>query len=111
MTITVDPGVAALPARLANLRIGNGLALGAETRHGVVDVSATAAAMGLDAPRDMDDLLRGRGVAAVRMVLDAADRDRSGITLVPPAELRFAPLVTRPEKIICVGFNYREHAK
>jgi len=25
--------------------------------------------------------------------------------------VKFAPLVTRPEKIICVGFNYRKHAE
>jgi 2-keto-4-pentenoate hydratase/2-oxohepta-3-ene-1,7-dioic acid hydratase in catechol pathway len=26
-------------------------------------------------------------------------------------EVQFAPVVTRPEKIICVGFNYKEHAE
>ena len=31
--------------------------------------------------------------------------------MIPLAEIRFAPVVTRPDKIICIGFNYREHAE
>ena len=34
----------------------------------------------------------------------------SGDTL-PLADVRFAPLVPRPEKIFCIGLNYRSHAQ
>ena len=102
--------VSALDARLANLRVGSGLALGAEIEGGIVDITRTAAALGLSAPQDMDDLLQNRRAAEVRAVLEAVGRDRSSATVIPAAEAAFAPLVTRPEKIMCIGFNYREHA-
>jgi acylpyruvate hydrolase len=52
--------------------------------------------------------------------LDAADvgemlagggegRPREGAPPVPVAEADFAPVVTRPSKVICVGLNYRSH--
>ena len=58
----------------------------------------------------------------VLVPLDAADvgemlagssqgtaRERAGAPAVPAAEADFAPVVTRPGKIICVGLNYRAH--
>ena len=58
----------------------------------------------------MDDLLQNGLGAQVRAVRDAAATHPEAAVIVPAAEVQFAPLVTRPEKIVCVGFNYREHA-
>jgi len=38
-----------------------------------------------------------------------AARERDGAAAVPAAHADFAPVVTRPGKIICVGLNYRSH--
>jgi 2-keto-4-pentenoate hydratase/2-oxohepta-3-ene-1,7-dioic acid hydratase in catechol pathway len=109
-------GVASLGARLANLElVPNGaISLGVETTRGVVVVPSAAKKLGLPAPQDMDDLLQHGRAEEVRAVLDALDTldSRAGeAVLLDPAEVRFAPLVTRPQKIVCVGFNYREHAE
>ena len=103
--------VSSLTARLASLRVGRGYGLGVEVQGGVLDVARTAAMFGLSAPSDMDDLLQNRRAADLKSVLDAAEHDRSSAVVLPGSEVAFAPVVTRPEKIICVGFNYREHAK
>src|SRR5260370_20172925 len=69
-----------------------------------------------------------QGTAAARLdgsvliPLDAADvgemlaaggagqiRERDGAQPVPVPEADFAPVVTRPGKVICVGLNYRSH--
>jgi 2-keto-4-pentenoate hydratase/2-oxohepta-3-ene-1,7-dioic acid hydratase in catechol pathway len=63
----------------------------------------------LPAPVDIDDLLQhGKGGLLAKVVAAAADG---------PARLyrqeravQHAPLVTRPQKIIMMGFNYRRHA-
>jgi 2-keto-4-pentenoate hydratase/2-oxohepta-3-ene-1,7-dioic acid hydratase in catechol pathway len=107
-------GVASLGARLANLELEPGtISLGVETPRGVVVVPSAAKIHGMSAPQDMDDLLQHGRADEVRAVLDAFDGldSRSGEAVLDPAQLRFAPLVTRPEKIVCVGFNYREHAE
>ena len=102
--------VSSLNMRLANLRVDGGLALGAEFDDSVINISATAAALGLPAPRDVDDLLQENRAAEVRAVLDAVKSGKVRPVVIAAADVAFAPLVTRPEKIICVGFNYREHA-
>jgi hypothetical protein len=54
--------VTKLGARIANLRKDGGYALGVETEHDILDIGATAMALGLPAPVDVDDLLQnGRG--------------------------------------------------
>jgi 2-keto-4-pentenoate hydratase/2-oxohepta-3-ene-1,7-dioic acid hydratase in catechol pathway len=120
LVMGVDParfaGVASLGARLANLELApdGPTALGVETAHGVVVVPIAAKKLALPAPQDMDDLLQEGRAEEVRAVLDALDTldSRSGgAAFLNPSEVRFAPLVTRPQKIVCVGFNYREHAE
>jgi 2-keto-4-pentenoate hydratase/2-oxohepta-3-ene-1,7-dioic acid hydratase in catechol pathway len=97
--------------RLCNLGIREGFGLGVELERGVLDVAATAAWLGLPAPADMDELLQnGRG-AELRAVIDGAVARPALAEFVPHAEISFAPLVTRPEKIVCIGFNYRKHAE
>lgn len=110
MMIIGSTDVSSLDLRLANLQVGGGLALGAEFDDSVINISATAAALGLPAPRDVDDLLQNHRASDVRLVLDAVRRDNVKAVVIAAADVAFAPLVTRPEKIICVGFNYREHA-
>jgi acylpyruvate hydrolase len=39
----------------------------------------------------------------------AAAAERPGAAWVPAAEASFAPVVTRPSKVLCVGLNYRAH--
>ncbi len=103
--------IAQLGLRLANIRTQDGLALGVEVDDGVLDVTTTAAIFALPAPRHMDDLLQNGLGAQVQAVMEHAER-RPDVRVVTPLDrVRFAPLVTSPEKIICVGFNYREHAE
>ena len=49
---------------------------------------------------DVGELLAGGGMA---------NGQRAGGQAVPVAEADFAPVVTRPSKVICVGLNYRSH--
>ena len=56
--------------------------------------------------------LRGHlelGAGTTSEVLAHASLDRSGV--IPAAEATFLPAVPRPEKVICVGLNYRAHVE
>jgi acylpyruvate hydrolase len=43
------------------------------------------------------------------MLASGSAQERTGARPVPVAEADFAPVVTRPGKVICVGLNYRAH--
>jgi len=111
LTSMLYDDVGRLGLRLANLRTPQGYALGVEVEDGVLNVTATAAGLDLAAPRDVDDLLQNGLSAQVQAVLTAVAKQPTTRVVSGLSAVKFAPLVTRPEKIICVGFNYRKHAE
>jgi 2-keto-4-pentenoate hydratase/2-oxohepta-3-ene-1,7-dioic acid hydratase in catechol pathway len=106
---TNQSDVGNLGLRLTNLQIGNSFALGAELDGKIVNISEIGTLLNMPAPADVDDLLQNDRAADVRAIVDRI-KTQSTIRSIDLSEATFAPLVTRPDKIICVGFNYREHA-
>ncbi len=95
---------------LLNMRVGNGYGLGVKTGRGILNVTAAAQSLNMPAPTDMDDLLQnGRGGLLTNLVRAAANGPAS--LYVREETVAYGPVVTRPEKIIMMGFNYRTHAQ
>jgi 2-keto-4-pentenoate hydratase/2-oxohepta-3-ene-1,7-dioic acid hydratase in catechol pathway len=94
---------------LLNMRTARGPRLGVKRPRGVLDVAAAAARYRLPAPIDTDDLLQN-GKGAMLAALVAAAADGPSTLYLEDSAVVHAPLLTRPEKIIMMGFNYRRHA-
>ncbi len=102
-------GVATATAGLTftMLRVGSADRLGIRTPAGIVDVAAAAKARGLaGVPRTTDDVIAGRGNLAALRALAA---DPPAVALRAPGAVAYAPVVTAPGKIVCVGRNYEAH--
>lgn len=111
---TKRPG-AATPAEarargltLCTLLGKSGPSLGVRTSRGILDVARAARARRLRATASVEDVLRGRDLAGLlRLVADAEGGKKA--FLLDEKAVTFGPCVTRPEKIIMMGFNYRRH--
>lgn len=90
--------------KLRQIRKNGTIAIAVETQQGIVDVQAEAAAKGISAPMTMMDVIRG-GAEALSL-LESVCADAHCYTDAP-----LAPVVTGCEKILCIGLNYRQHAK
>jgi 2-keto-4-pentenoate hydratase/2-oxohepta-3-ene-1,7-dioic acid hydratase in catechol pathway len=104
----------ALPRNMtfATLRRGNGFGLGLRTERGILDVAAAESVFRLNAPTTIEAVLRGSGdIAVLRQLVDrAAASKTNGSLFIPVDKASFGPCVTNPEKIVCIGLNYRRHA-
>jgi 2-keto-4-pentenoate hydratase/2-oxohepta-3-ene-1,7-dioic acid hydratase in catechol pathway len=89
------------------LRDGNRDHLGIRTRIGIVDVARAARALGFATlPKTIEDVIYGRGnVSALKHVV--SDAPMSAVR--NESSVQYGPLVSNPEKILCVGLNYRAH--
>ena len=96
--------------KLLSIRHGDGSeSLGAVTDAGVIDVQATAKKLGIAAPSTLHELLAvGNADALTTALAGAAD---SGVPLLEECEITHGRLFTSPGKIMCVGLNYRQHAR
>ncbi|OXM84214.1 fumarylacetoacetate hydrolase family protein [Paenibacillus rigui] len=93
--------------------------LGVKTEQGVVHIASalqTVPAAGASVPQDVHEVIDGGAAAIsalqayVEQALSAAEGNAAGY-LLNESDLTLAPCVTRPNKIICVGLNYRKHAE
>ncbi|MBK4738176.1 fumarylacetoacetate hydrolase family protein [Noviherbaspirillum pedocola] len=83
--------------------------LGVVTDKGVIDVRAAAAKYHIAAPMTLDELLQGGNADGLNAVVDKARS--SGDALLDETKIQHAKMFAHPSKIMCVGLNYRQHAK
>ncbi len=83
--------------------------IGAVVEGGVIDTRAVAKKLGLHAPATLDELLQGGNADGLAKVVAGAAH--SGVPMLAEADIAHGRLFVKPGKIICVGLNYRQHAK
>ena len=96
---------------LLTIRSGAENRLGVKNDQGILDVVEAAKILRMHAPATIDDLVQNQDGPSLNALVDAAGK--SGAvkkTYLKEETIEYGPVVTRPEKIVCVGLNYRQHA-
>ena len=93
--------------KLVNVLVDSETHPGIHTDRGIIDIRQTGQKSGLDLPRTMEDLIRA-GAAGLRNLEELSMHET---VVLPEDSIRYAPCVTSPEKILCVGLNYSSHTK
>ena len=85
--------------------------LGVKTDKGILDVQVAARLLRMRAPATVDDLLQNEEGPRLNALVAAVLTSRSAQkAFFKEGTIAYGPVVTRPEKIICIGLNYRRHA-
>jgi 2-keto-4-pentenoate hydratase/2-oxohepta-3-ene-1,7-dioic acid hydratase in catechol pathway len=85
--------------------------LGVKTDKGILDVPQAAKLLHMHAPETVDDLLQNEDGPALNALVDAALKSSAAKgAFVKEETIEYGPLLSHPEKIVCVGLNYRKHA-
>ena len=105
---------------LLTIRRNGELRLAARTSKGILDVVEAARTLKMQGPATMDELLQQEDGPRLEAIVKAALEGpmamktsagkKAGGAFVEEAAVEYGPLVSRPEKIVCVGLNYRKHA-
>ncbi len=108
------PTAQAMPRGMTfcTLRGPDGFTLGLRSDRGVLDVAKAEASFGTGAPTTITEVFEGQGlVAALADLLGKAKAAASPNSyFVAESAAAYGPCVTDPEKILCIGLNYRKHA-
>jgi 2-keto-4-pentenoate hydratase/2-oxohepta-3-ene-1,7-dioic acid hydratase in catechol pathway len=98
--------------RLLSIRSEHGDTLGVKTDRGILDVRRASLALHLPVPLTLDDLLQEGGAPELAHLIAAAQKSRHAESLyVDEAQITHGRLFSTPGKIVCIGLNYRDHAK
>jgi 2-keto-4-pentenoate hydratase/2-oxohepta-3-ene-1,7-dioic acid hydratase in catechol pathway len=90
------------------LRTATGAGLGVKQGDQILDVGRAGRLLRVEVPGSTDDVIAGHNLAGLNKVLSGGAAVKGA--LLPANEAQFGPCVTRPEKILMLGFNYRRHA-
>ena len=93
--------------KLINYISNGGTRLGIWTERGVIDIEQAASGFSMDVPADMMGVIAQGPVALEKLKTLEGEAAPS----ISEDGLAFAPCVQNPEKIICVGLNYKDHIK
>jgi 2-keto-4-pentenoate hydratase/2-oxohepta-3-ene-1,7-dioic acid hydratase in catechol pathway len=97
---------------LLSIRSEHGDTLGVKTDRGILDVRRASLALHLPVPLTLDDLLQEGGASELTHLVAAAQTSSHAASLcVEEARITHGRLFAEPGKIVCIGLNYREHAK
>src|ERR1700680_1517936 len=96
----------------ATLKNANSYGLGLRTDRGILDVAVAEMDLRENAPITIDAVFKGQGdIAGLRRLIDKAKASTADDRyFIPEAKAEFGPCGTNPEKIVCIGLNYRRHA-
>jgi 2-keto-4-pentenoate hydratase/2-oxohepta-3-ene-1,7-dioic acid hydratase in catechol pathway len=97
---------------LLTMRRNGEFRLGVKTSKGILDAPEAARLLRMHAPATVDDLLQNEDGPSLNALVDAAlQSSAASAAFVDEASVEYGPVVTCPEKIVCIGLNYRRHAK
>lgn len=91
--------------KLINFKVGEQIRLGIKTKEGIIDVQQAAMTHSVEAPTTIMEVIAGgdKSLAQLSQLLKQA------IPTITEETIIYAPSVTNPEKIICIGMNYMSH--
>jgi 2-keto-4-pentenoate hydratase/2-oxohepta-3-ene-1,7-dioic acid hydratase in catechol pathway len=92
-----------------SLRRGGEPGLGIKTERGILDVRLAERMFRQNAPVTIDEVFQRGGGPELERLLERA-RGEAGLHL-DEGKAELGPCVTSPQKIVCVGLNYRKHAE
>jgi 2-keto-4-pentenoate hydratase/2-oxohepta-3-ene-1,7-dioic acid hydratase in catechol pathway len=95
-----------------NIRRNGEDSLGVKTEKGILDAQEAARLLHMHTPATIDDLLQHEDGPSLNALVDAATKSPSArAAFIKEESIEYGPIVTHPEKIVCVGLNYRRHAQ
>ena len=92
--------------KFVNFQLNNQLRLGVKVKNGIMDIAQVSDAYSLEVPNTIEQII----VAGKSVIEKLQKYVESTSFLIDEDNIVYAPCVTNPEKIICIGLNYLDHA-
>lgn len=93
--------------KLVNFKVGEQIRLGIKNEKGIIDVAKAAEQYSLKVPTTIEQVIEGGEKVLTQLV----ELSKKEIETIPEDKIIYAPAVTKPEKILCVGLNYVSHSE
>jgi 2-keto-4-pentenoate hydratase/2-oxohepta-3-ene-1,7-dioic acid hydratase in catechol pathway len=89
------------------------LRFGIKIDQGIIDVKEAAKKLEVSLPTNLLEVIQKglAGIEELNGLVNKIKENEQKQFIIPEDSITYAPVLTNPEKIICVGLNYIDHAK
>ena len=92
--------------KFVNFQLNSQIRLGVKVKNGIMDIAQVSDTYSLGVPKTIEQI-----IAAGKSVTEKLQKYAESTSfLIDEDNIVYAPCVTNPEKIICIGLNYLDHA-
>ena len=92
--------------KFVNFQLNSQIRLGVKVKNGIMDIAQVSDAYSLGVPKTIEQI-----IAAGKSVSEKLQKYAESTSfLIDEDNIVYAPCFTNPEKIICIGLNYLDHA-
>lgn len=91
--------------KIVNFKVEEQIRLGIKNDKGIIDVEQAAAKFSLEIPTTIEQVIAGGEESLAQL----AELEKKEVETIAEEKIVYAPCVTNPEKILCVGLNYMSH--
>lgn len=95
--------------KLMNFQKNNEIKIGVVTERGILDLQEAGKQLKETVPSSMEELVGENDLNEIATIVKRAEQDTNKNLFISEEEVIYAPVLTNPEKIVCVGLNYLEH--
>ncbi len=95
--------------KLMNFQKNNEIKIGVVMERGILDLQEAGKQLKEIIPSSMEELIAENELNRITSIIKRAEQEIPNHLFISEEEVVYAPVVTNPEKIVCVGLNYLEH--
>lgn len=97
--------------KLVNFKRNNEVRIGLKTDKGILDVQEAAQRHNKTVPNTMEEFIAQNQLSTLEELQALTEKESGTNYFIGEEEVEFAPVVSNPEKVICIGLNYLKHVE
>jgi 2-keto-4-pentenoate hydratase/2-oxohepta-3-ene-1,7-dioic acid hydratase in catechol pathway len=98
-----------LVMKLLNYVLDGEQCIGVKVEEGILDIKQAAKRFEEKIPSSLDELINSSKITSIQKLVERAINEDLDSLLVNEGAIEYLPVVSNPEKIVCVGLNYLSH--
>ncbi len=95
--------------KLLHFKKENRVKLGVKTEKGVLDLQSVAKQLHVEIAGTIDELIKKDQLSILQKIIDNVNQEEFSSFYLREQDLILEPVILNPEKILCIGLNYRNH--
>lgn len=95
--------------KLLNFKRDHEIRLGVKVQRGILDLYEVGKQLNKEVSMTVDEVIHKNQLPIIKQLVEDAEDEKFSSLYLKAEEVEFQPAILSPEKILCIGLNYKNH--